>query len=176
MIDIVLPPRDQFLREETIRGGMDLLFFANTRHLKHADETLAELGLGRAHHRVMYFVARRPGITVRPLLAILGITKQSFGRVSKHLIDKGLMEQRTGEVDRRQRLLSLTAEGAALEKVIFDDLHDNVARAFSASGGEAVAGFWTVLQHLMGEEARVQFRMVQGLPAPCRDKAVAAPD
>lgn len=163
MSDIILPPRDQFLREETIRGGMDLLFFSNTRHLKHADETLSELGLGRAHHRVMYFVARRPDINVTALLAILDITKQSFGRVAKHLIAKDLMEQRTGDRDRRQRLLRLTPAGAALEKTIFDDLHDNVARAFSASGGEAVAGLWVVLQHLMGDEARVQFRAVQGL-------------
>lgn len=163
MSDIILPPRDQFLREETIRGGMDLLFFANTRHLKHADETLASMGLGRAHHRVMYFVARRPDINVAALLAILDVTKQSFGRVAKQLFEKGLMEQRPGERDRRQRLLRLTSSGAELEKTIFDDLHDNVARAYRAAGGDAVAGLWVVMQHLMGEDARVQFRAVQGL-------------
>ena len=163
MTEILLPPGDEFLREETIRGGMDLLFFSNTRHLRHADETLAALGLGRAHHRIMYFVARQPGINVTALLAILGITKQSFGRVAKQLIAKGLMEQHTGERDRRQRLLKLTEEGAKLEKAIFDDLHDNVVRAYRAAGSEAVTGLWIVLQHLMGAEARVQFRAVQGL-------------
>lgn len=163
MSEILHPPGDEFLREETIRGGMDLLFFANTRHLRHADDTLAELGLGRAHHRIMYFVARQPGINVTALLAILGITKQSFGRVAKQLIAKGLMEQHTGERDRRQRLLKLTPEGAKLEKAIFDDLHDNIVRAYRAAGSEAVTGLWIVLQHLMGEEARVQFRTVQRL-------------
>ncbi len=163
MSDILLPHRDQFLREEAIRGGMDLLFFANTRHLKHADDTLAGEGLGRAHHRVMYFVARRPGIHVAAILLILGITKQSFGRISKDLIAKGLMEQQQGDRDRRQRLLRLTPAGAALERAIYDVLHDNVSRAYKASGGEAVAGLWTVLQHLMGEDARAQFRSVQGL-------------
>ena len=162
MTDIVLPPRDQFLREEVVRGGMDLLFFANTRHLKHADETLAAEGLGRAHHRVMYFVARQPGIHVAALLAILDVTKQSFGRISKDLMAKGLLEQQPGERDRRQRLLRLTPTGLDMERVIFDVLHDNVVRAYKASGGEAVAGLWTVLQHLMGEEARGQFRVVQG--------------
>ena len=161
MSEIVLPPRDAFLREETIRGGMDLLFFSNTRHLRRADEKLATLGLGRAHHRIMYFVARQPGINVTALLAILGITKQSFGRVAKQLISKGLMEQHIGDRDRRQRLLMLSPAGARLEKAIFDELHDNVARAYEASGGEAVAGLWVVLQHLMGEEAREQFRAVQ---------------
>jgi DNA-binding MarR family transcriptional regulator len=78
MHDVILPSRSQFLRDEAIRGGMDLLFFVNTRHLKHADDTLAAVGLGRAHHRVLYFLARRPAITVSALLAILGVTKQSF--------------------------------------------------------------------------------------------------
>ncbi|WP_267395324.1 MULTISPECIES: helix-turn-helix domain-containing protein [unclassified Sphingomonas] len=163
MSDISLPPRDQFLREETIRGGMDLLFFAHTRHLKHADETLAALGLGRAHHRVLYFVARRPGINVSELLAVLDISKQSFGRVCQYLVSKGLMEQQPNERDRRQRLLRLTPEGAELEKTIFDGLHDNIARAYKASGSNAVTGFWTVLQHLMGEDARAHFRFVQGI-------------
>lgn len=163
VIDLVLPPRDQFLREDAIRGGMDLLFFANTRHLKHADETLASLGLGRAHHRVLYFVRRKPDLTVTELLAILAITKQSFSRVSRELVSRGLMSQRTGDHDRRQRLMRLTPAGVVLEKTLFDDLHANVARAYAASGSEAVAGFWTVLQHLIGEEGRKQFATVQGL-------------
>lgn len=141
---------------------MDLLFFANTRHLKPADEKLAAEGLGRAHHRVMYFVARRPGIHVAALLAILGITKQSFGRVAKELVGRSLLEQHPGDRDRRQRLLRLTPAGAKLEKAIFDDLHGNVAGAYAMAGGDAVSGFWTVLQYLIGEEGRTQFRAVQG--------------
>lgn len=160
--DILLPPKGQFLRESAIRGGMDLLFFANTRHLKRADEKLASLGLGRAHHRVLYFVARRPGMSVSSLLTVLDITKQSFSRVSKELIGKALMEQRPGDRDRRQRLLQLTAAGSELERALFDELHDNVARAYAASGADAVGGFWVVMQHLMGAEGREQFAAVQG--------------
>lgn len=161
MTDILLPPSGQFLREETIRGGMDLLYFANTRHLKRADEKLAEMGLGRAHHRVLYFVQRRPDMTVTELLTILDITKQSFSRVSKDLVGKCLLELRPGDRDRRQRLLRLTKAGSALEKELFDELHDNVARAYAASGGDAVTGFWIVLQNLIGAEGREQFRAVQ---------------
>lgn len=163
MIDILLPSRDQFLRDRAIRGGMDLLFFANTRHLRRADEALAVEGLGLAHHRVMYFLARCPGLHVSALLGILGITKQSFGRIAKDLTSKGLVEQRQGERDRRLRLLHLTPAGVALEKTIFDNLHANLAHAYTKSGGDAVAGFWTVLQYLMGEEGRTQFQMVQGI-------------
>ncbi len=160
LADIILPPRGQFLREKAIRGGMDLLFFANTRHLKRADDTLAARGLGRAHHRLLYFVARKPDIAVNGVLEILGVTKQSFARVSKDLMQGGLLEQRTGERDRRQRLLRLTPTGAAFERELFDQLHQNVASAYQSSGSDAVAGFWTVIQHLIGEEGRERFQNI----------------
>lgn len=160
MTEMILPPKGLFLREEAIRGGMDLLFFINTRHLKRADEKLATLGLGRAHHRVMYFVARKPGMSVSELLDLLGVTKQSFGRVGSMLVEKGLLESRVGDHDRRRRLLKLTARGAALEQEILQDLHDNVARAYAASGSDAVSGFWLFAQHLIGEEGRTQFGSV----------------
>jgi DNA-binding MarR family transcriptional regulator len=163
IIDILLPPKGQYLREEAIRGGMDLLFFVNTRHLKRVDEKLASLGLGRAHHRVLYFVARKPDLNVSELLAILDITKQSLGRVSRELVDNGLVEMRTTDRDRRQRLMRLTPEGERLEAELFDQLHENVARAYADAGADAVGGFWIVMQHLMGAEGRSQFRVVQGL-------------
>jgi DNA-binding MarR family transcriptional regulator len=162
MVDLISPPREQFLRDDAIRGGMDLLFFINTRHLQRADEKLAKMGLGRAHHRMLYFVARKPGMSVTELLEILCITKQSLGRVTKGLSAKGLLHTRVGDQDRRQRLLQLTAEGAALEQEIFQDLHDNVARAYAAAGANAVEGFWTFAQHLIGAEGRARFSEVHG--------------
>ena len=146
-----------FLREAEIRRGTELLFFGYANLYKPTDKMLAGLGLGRAHHRAMYFISRKPDITVGELLAILGVTKQSFGRVAKQLMSRGLVEQRPGEQDRRQRLLRLTETGAAFERQLFDELHDNMARAYAASGGAAVAGYWTVLQHLMGAQATEQF-------------------
>jgi DNA-binding MarR family transcriptional regulator len=158
MSDLIIPPISQFLRESCIRGGMDLMFFANTRHLKKADDRLAALKLGRAHHRVLYFVARRPDLSIGELLAILGITKQSGNRTLKELVARGLMTSRPGERDRRQRLLRLTEPGSLLEREIFDDLHANMQNAYAAAGGVAVAGFWAVMQQLMGVDARRQFQ------------------
>ena len=137
---------------------MDLLFFANTRHLKRADARLATMGLGRAHHRVLYFVQRKPGLPLTELLNILGVSKQSFGRVSHYLTERGLMEARQRMRDRRERLLYLTPAGEELEREIFGELHDNVLCAYTASGGEAVRGLWIVLPHLIGDEGREQFR------------------
>jgi DNA-binding MarR family transcriptional regulator len=93
---------------------IELLFFAYRDFIADADRELANLDFGRAHHRVLYFVNRRPGMTVAELLDILRITKQSLARVLKQLIDAGHITQRSGPTDRRQRLLYPTAEGRAL--------------------------------------------------------------
>lgn len=136
---------------------MDLLLFAHKAHLRHADAELDAMGLGRAHHRCLYFVGRQPDLSVGDLLRLLGITKQSLGRVLGKLVKQGLIAQRVGDADRRQRLLRLTTSGAALEAQLFDGLHRNMSRAYVASGEDAVNGFWTMMQNLMSEDVREQF-------------------
>jgi DNA-binding MarR family transcriptional regulator len=93
---------------------IELLFFAYRDFVGDPDEVLAKLGFGRAHHRVLHFVNRNPGMKVADLLDVLKITKQSLGRVLKQLIDEGYIVQREGAHDRRQRLLSVTPAGESL--------------------------------------------------------------
>jgi DNA-binding MarR family transcriptional regulator len=114
--------------------------------------------MGRAHHRVLHFVGRRPGITVGELLGILGITKQSLGRVLTPLIDEGYVTQAPGQSDRRQRLLSLTPKGAALERSLFDRQRETVMQAYREAGPQAVEGFRRVMRGLMGPDARAALR------------------
>src|SRR5262245_1861085 len=93
---------------------VELLFFAYRDFTAEPDAVLAEFGFGRAHHRVLHFVHRRPGLRVADLLDILKITKQSLARVLKELVDQGFIEQRAGAQDRRERLLFPTGKGAVL--------------------------------------------------------------
>jgi DNA-binding MarR family transcriptional regulator len=93
---------------------VEMLFFAYRDFVADADEMLAQIGFGRAHHRVLHFVGRSPGMTVAQLLDILRITKQSLSRVLKDLLEQGFVLQKEGPEDRRQRLLFLTSEGEAL--------------------------------------------------------------
>ncbi len=93
---------------------MGLFFFAYRDFTGDADALLERQGFGRAHHRVLYFVNLRPGMPVADLLDILKITKQSLARVLRQLIDNGYVEQRTGHLDRRQRLLHATDKGKQL--------------------------------------------------------------
>lgn len=93
---------------------IELFFFAYRDFVGDPDEILAPLGFGRAHHRVVHFVNRHPGMRVTDLLDILRITKQSLGRVLRELVEEGFVESRSGASDRRQRLLYPTAKGEAL--------------------------------------------------------------
>jgi DNA-binding MarR family transcriptional regulator len=90
---------------------IELFFFAYRDFVSDPDRMLAEFDFGRAHHRVLHFVDRQPGLTIAELLDILRITKQSLNRVLKELIETGFVDSRTGTTDRRQRLLFTTPKG-----------------------------------------------------------------
>ncbi|MEZ5654556.1 MAG: MarR family winged helix-turn-helix transcriptional regulator [Sphingobium sp.] len=143
-----------FLREDEIRRGIELLYFGYTNMTRSADVELARHGLGRAHHRALYFIARQPDLMVSELLALLAITKQSLGRVLNDLIDKRLVQTRPGVKDRRQKLLRLTPDGAKLEATLFDALRSGMAAAYVQAGQGSVSGFWQVLEGLIPEEDR----------------------
>jgi DNA-binding MarR family transcriptional regulator len=113
---------------------IELLFFAYRDFVGDPDDVLAKLGFGRAHHRVLHFVNRNPGMRVADLLDILRITKQSLGRVLKQLVDEGYILQKEGERDRRQRLLYVTDKGAALAMSLAELQTGRIARAIADAG------------------------------------------
>ncbi len=143
-----------FLREGEIRAAQDLLFFAYRDFTNAADVILDELGLGRAHHRVLHFVGRNAGMSVGDLLSILNITKQSLARVLGALIDDGYIAQTQGRADRRQRLLTLTAKGQDLERRLFERQRERLVKSYREAGSGAVEGFRKVMRGIMNEEAR----------------------
>ena len=143
-----------YLREEELTDGIELFFFAMRDFSRAADDRLQSIGLGRAHHRALHFIARHPGMPVSDLLSILGITKQSLSRVIKQLVEDGLIVLSTGTRDRRQRLLKLTAKGQALETELATLQRNRFAKAYREAGAEAVAGFRQVLTGLLAEQER----------------------
>ena len=143
-----------FLRESELRAGIELLFFAYRDFTSDPDDILNSYGFGRAHHRVIHFIGRNPGMPVADLLKILRITKQSLSRVLKQLVVEGFVEQRTGTQDRRQRLLYLTESGQKLERELSAPQKERVARAYREAGAEAVAGYRKVLAQLLDPEQR----------------------
>ncbi len=156
MADIKSSQKALFLRKETLRRGIELLFYAYRDFTSEADSILSEIGLGRAHHRVLYFVGKYPGMTVSDLLNILRITKQSLSRVLSHLIAEGYVRQQIGDTDKRQRLLFLTSKGSALEARLTDIQCKRFANAYLKSGASDVAGFEQVLNSLLDEQTNGQ--------------------
>jgi DNA-binding MarR family transcriptional regulator len=123
---------------------IELLFFAYRDFVGDADHELEVFGFGRAHHRVLHFVHRYPGLKVADLLDVLRITKQSLGRVLKQLLDEGYIVQKTGNNDRRQRLLFATAKGEALVAKLAGLQTDRINRALrdmAPDGADAVRQF-----------------------------------
>jgi len=139
--------------EETV-ALIELLFFAYRDFVSDPDELLKELGFGRAHHRVVHFAGRDPGMTVASLLDILRITKQSLGRVLKDLIDKDYVFQKEGDSDRRQRLLYLTEKGEALRRKLMAPQMARIRRALQQSGQGAAGHARDILYHLVSPENR----------------------
>ncbi len=166
MTDLKSGVNPLFLREEELRRGLELMFYAYRDFTAEADAILAGYGLGRAHHRVIYFVGRYPGITVSRLLGILKITKQSLSRVMGELVEQDLVAARPGPSDRRQRLLGLTDKGAALERELSGVQMRRVAGAYREAGAEAVEGFRRVMMGVMNPDDRVRFE--EAPPAPPR--------
>jgi DNA-binding MarR family transcriptional regulator len=137
---------------EPVWDIIELLFFAYRDFVGDADHVLEAFGFGRAHHRVLHFVRRYPGLKVADLLDVLRITKQSLGRVLKQLIDEDYIVQRAGDHDKRQRLLFATPKGDALVVRLANLQTDRIARAlrdFDAAQADSVRRF---LRNMIDDE------------------------
>jgi DNA-binding MarR family transcriptional regulator len=149
--DTRAPASPLYLRDEELKQGVDLLFFAFSDVFAQGEARLRAAQLGRAHRRALYFIARNPDLSVADLLAILKITKQSLNRVLNDLLTGGYVERRAGMRDRRTRQLRLTQKGIVLEGALWELQRPRLVRAFREAGPDAVAGFRRVLSGIAGE-------------------------
>lgn len=151
---------------------VELLFFAYRDFTGEADAVLAEFGLGRAHHRVLHFVNRNPGLKVQDLLDILKITKQSLARVLKLLVDQGWICQVAGNEDRRQRLLHTTEKGAGLAGRLDALQAKRIGNALAAAGSGSEAAMLRFLFAMIVPEERAFVEAI--LPRPIEAALPAA--
>lgn len=165
-------PGDGVDKTADLIAHVELLFFAYRDFTGDPDAVLAEYGFGRAHHRVLHFVNRNPGLRVANLLEILKITKQSLARVLKQLIGEGFITQRAGAEDRRERLLYVTVKGARLADKLTTLQVQRVETALRKAGVEAESATRRFLLEMISEADRPQVealvRVAQS-QAPDRD-------
>ncbi len=143
-----------FLTDDQLLQGIELLFFAYRGFTSDPDRILENHTYGRAHHRAIHFIHRRPGTSVNSLLDILGVTKQSLNRVLRQLIEDGLVESKIGEKDRRERHLFLTKSGKELESELSSAQRKRLRTAYKEAGPDAVLGFRKVLENIMDPSMR----------------------
>ena len=146
-------------RDELVRQGIELLFFAYRDFTAEPDAILEHYGFGRAHHRVVHFVGRHPHMTVGELLGILRITKQSLSRVLGQLVREGFIVQHPGPRDRRQRLLELTPKGLEMERMLSEPQRKRIAAAYREAGPEAVEAYQTVMLGIMNPDQRKRIKL-----------------
>ena len=133
-----------------------LLHFGFRAVVKEPDERLARLGLGRVHHRILFFIARKPGLSVSELIAVLGVTKQALNIPLRALTKKRLVRNAVNAENRRQRVLSLTPRGKALEARLSGHQRALFAAAFRRAGAGAARGWACVMRELAAPPERDQ--------------------
>jgi len=138
--------------ERDLRRTLELVFYTHMEMANLADQVLAQYGLGRAHHRVLYFVARRPGITVNEILSILRITNQALSRTLNQLMRMELIEQRPGKIDRRHRCHYCTAKGVQLDRRLTRRQFQHIETSLRGLPSQQLKIFWSVLYRMVREQ------------------------
>ena len=157
MTDVKTPTNYSYLDEEELRQTIEMLFFAYRDFTKEPDKMLERIGLGRAHHRTVYFIGRNPAITVTGLLDILKIRKQSLSRVLSQLIKESYVFQEISQNDRRKKLLYLTKKGLELERRLTSNQRKRIAKAFNGRDEQAIDGFKNILTAIINDIDQSRF-------------------
>lgn len=129
---------------------MEAFFFGYQAFTAKADEMLERRGLGRVHQRIVFFIARYPNLSVKELLAVLGVSKQALNMPLRQLMEMRLVDSLPSEADKRMRLLQLTEEGARLEQALRREQVKLLERVFAEAGEAAVNGWLAVNKALAG--------------------------
>ncbi len=140
-------------RDATLRLAIEQFYFGYRAFTAPPDRILGQRGLGRVHHRILYFVGRKPHISINALLAILGVTKQALNAPLRQLVEMRLIAMNPAEHDRRVRQLSLTPSGAKLEAQLTSTQMKLLQAAFSQAGEKAESGWHRVMDCLRGERS-----------------------
>ena len=126
------------------QAAMEAFFFGYQAFTAKPDEMLARRGLSRVHHRILFFIAKYPGLSMKELLAYLGVSKQALNTPLRQLMEMHLVQSEAAADDKRKRLLGFTAEGARLEQALRREQARLLQRVFAEVGEDAVQGWLKV--------------------------------
>jgi Transcriptional regulators len=156
-LNILLSPF--FLKDKEIRKVIELLFFSYRDFTSGPDKILEKLNFGRAHHRVIYFVGKKNNITIKELLGVLQITKQSLSRVLNQLVNEKFIIVSTG-IDKRTKKLSLTEKGKKLESQLSTIQINKIKKVINKFSEENISGFKEILYDMIETENKKIFQQI----------------
>jgi len=143
------------MNKQDLNAAIEMLFYGYRLFSAQPDRILAERKLARVHHRILYFVAREPGLSVNRLLFRLGVTKQAINAPLRQLQETGLLCANTCEIDRRVKRLSLTSEGQKLETLLSCSQHHLLSQIFSRCGPHAEQG-WREIMAALADQSKIE--------------------
>ena len=146
-----------FLNDKEIRKIIELVFFSYRDFTAGPDQILEKLNFGRAHHRVIYFVGKKDKITIKELLGVLKITKQSLSRVLNQLVKEGFILVSTG-LDKRTKNLSLTTSGLSLENELSTIQIKKIKKVIGNFNKEDIDGFKKILYEMIEADNKTTFQ------------------
>jgi len=148
-----------FLNDKEIRKVIELLFFSYRDFTSGPDKILEKLNFGRAHHRVIYFVGKKNHITIKELLGVLQITKQSLSRVLNQLVSEKFILVSTG-TDKRTKKLSLTEKGKKLENELSTIQIKKIREVINRFDVENINGFKQILYEMIEDKNKKIFQEI----------------
>ena len=151
-----------YLKDNEIRKIVELIFFCYRDFTAGPDEILEKINFGRAHHRVIYFVGKKKNLTIKDLLSILQITKQSLSRVLNQLVKEKFIMVSTGK-DKRTKTLSLTKKGIDLEKILSNIQIQRIRNVIKNFDQNKINGFKKVLYAMIEEKNKIKFNEINNL-------------
>tara|TARA_Y100001970_G_C13675202_1_gene575008 strand:+ start:38 stop:523 length:486 start_codon:yes stop_codon:yes gene_type:complete len=146
-----------FLKDREIRKVIELIFFSYRDFTSGPDKILEKLNFGRAHHRIIYFVGKKNNITIKELLVVLQITKQSLSRVLNQLVTEGYVIVSTGD-DKRTKKLSLTEKGIKLEKELSIIQIDKIKKVINNFNEGNINSFKQILFEMIEPDNKKTFK------------------
>ncbi|MGI2756933.1 MarR family winged helix-turn-helix transcriptional regulator [Bacillus cytotoxicus] len=135
-------------KEELMNQALALFYFAYKTFTEKPDEIIKEYGIQRVHHRILFFIARFPELSINELLSLLEISKQALHGPIRQLLEKGLIESNEAEHDRRVKQLVLTQAGAELEKKLSDVQREQMGHIFTTFGEKCEENWHQVMNEL----------------------------
>jgi len=127
-------------------AALELMYYGWRGMTLSADLYLATLGLSRAHHRILYVVARQPDISIGALVETLGISKQALNRPLSQLLQRKLLTAKRSPEQHRSKLVRLTEEGKRVEQRASGHERKVMREAFDRVGPPGTAAWMAVME------------------------------